>query len=172
VDLSIVLEDIHRPPQQPERSEGNGAALAGGIDAVFAGIRTDVRRASMEEAERQYRRGLELREAGDVEGCIAALQSASQAPPLRFETASLAARLLRDRGMLGQAVDWFERAAEAPAPSVEEGHDLLYDLADVLEKEGETARALAIAMELQSNAGDYRDVAERIDRLTKVQARG
>jgi hypothetical protein len=37
---------------------------------------------------------------------------------------------------------------------------------------GEVARALAVCMELQSEAGEYRDVAERIDRLTKVQAGG
>ena len=34
------------------------------------------------------------------------------------------------------------------------------------------ARALAICLELQAEAGDYRDVAARIDRLAKVQARG
>jgi hypothetical protein len=49
---------------------------------------------------------------------------------------------------------------------------LLYDLADALEKDGEIARALAILLELQADAGDYRDVASRIDRLTKVQAGG
>ena len=74
--------------------------------------------------------------------------------------------------MTPQAVEWFERAAQAPAPTQEEGYELLYDLADALEKQGETARALAISMELQADAGAFRDVAERIDRLTKVQARG
>ena len=34
----------------------------------------------------------------------------------------------------------------------------------------EIARALVVCMELQADAGSYRDVAERIDRLTKVQA--
>ena len=37
-------------------------------------------------------------------------------------------------------------------------------------KAGEIARALVVCMELQADAGSYRDVAERIDRLTKVQA--
>ena len=126
----------------------------------------------MDEAEQQYKRGLVLREAGDVDGCIAALQAASQAPKLRFVTASMLARIFREREMNRQAVEWFEKAAQAPAPTAEEGHDLLYELADALEREGEIARALAISLELQSDAGDYRDVAARIDRLTKVQARG
>ena len=126
----------------------------------------------MDEAEQQYRRGLALRDAGDIDACIVALEAASQAPRLRFVTAGLIARIFRDRGMNSQAVEWFEKAAQAPSPTPEEGYDLLHDLADTLEKEGETARALAISLEIQAEAGDYRDVAARIDRLTKVQARG
>jgi hypothetical protein len=117
-------------------------------------------------------RGLVMREAGDIDGCIDALRAASQAPTLRFVTASILARLFRERGMSQQAVEWFEKAAQAPAPTADEGHELLYELADVLEREGETVRALAISLELQADAGAYRDVAARIDRLTKVQARG
>ena len=171
VDLSIVLDDIKRPQRRPEAPPA--APAPSDLDGVFAHLRDDAsRRSALDEAEQQYKRGLALREAGDVDGCIAALQAASQAPKLRFATASILARIFRDRGVNRQAVEWFEKAAQAPAPTAQEGHDLLYDLADALEKEGETARALAVALELQADAGDYRDVAARIDRLTKVQARG
>jgi tetratricopeptide (TPR) repeat protein len=126
----------------------------------------------MDEADQQYTRGLALRQAGDIDGAIAALQAASVAPRLRFVTASILARTFRDRGVNRQAIEWFEKAAQAPAPTAEEGHSLLYDLADALEKEGEIARALAIALELRAEAGAYRDLEVRIERLTKVQARG
>ena len=91
-----------------------------------------------------------------------------QNPPIE----ELIARLYRDRRMMPQAVEWLERASQAPAPNESDGHQLLYELADALEKAGESARALAILLELQSEAGSYRDGDERIDRLTKVQARG
>lgn len=173
VDLSIVLDDIKRPQRRPEAPAEARASAPGDLDGVFAHLRDDAsRRSVMEQAEQQYKRGLALREAGDIDGCIVALQAASQAPRLRFVTASLLARILRDRGMNRQAVEWFEKAAQAPAPTAEEGHDLLYELADALEKEGDIVRALAISLELQAEAGAYRDVAARIDRLTKVQARG
>ena len=173
VDLSIAFDDNKRPSNRPEQPAAAppSAPTPGDIDGVFAHLRDDARSA-MQEAEQQYKRGLALREAGDIDGCIIALQAASQAPRLRFASASILARIFRDRGMTPKAVEWFERAAQAPAPTPEEGYDLLYDLADALEKQGETARALAIAMELQADAGTFRDVAERIDRLTKVQARG
>jgi hypothetical protein len=48
----------------------------------------------------------------------------------------------------------------------------LFELADALEGAGEVARALAICLELRADAGDYQDVAERVDRLAKVQSRG
>ena len=71
------------------------------------------------------------------------------------------------------ALQWLERATQAPSPTADESHQLLYELADTLEKADESARALAVFMELQSEAGsNYRDVDERIDRLTKVQAGG
>ena len=76
---------------------------------------------------------------------------------------------LIDRGDLNEGVEWLERAAEAPAPSPEEGHDLLYELAGALEAQGESARALAILMELDAEADGYRDVRTRIMYLTRGQ---
>ena len=47
-------------------------------------------------------------------------------------------------------------------------HALLYELASVLEAHGESARALAVLLELQAEAGEYRDVSQRLEQL-KVQ---
>ena len=71
-----------------------------------------------------------------------------------------------------EAIEWFERAAEAPAPSEDEGHALLYDLGTLVEASGDTSRALAVLLELQSDAGAYRDVAERVERLARVETGG
>jgi lipopolysaccharide biosynthesis regulator YciM len=81
-------------------------------------------------------------------------------------------RLFRERGMNGPAIEWLERAAEATPPTPQEGHQLLYELAEALEASGDVARALAICIELQAEAGDYRDVAARVTHLAKAQARG
>jgi len=176
VDLSVVLDDIKSgqaptapvpapaPPPKPEQTED--------LESVFGGMRDQARRSGLDDAEKEYKRGLALRKAGDIDGCIEALTKASRAPKLRFATSWLIARLYRDRSMIPQALDWLGRAAQATAPNAEDGHLVLYELADLLEQSGESARALAICMELESDAPGYRDVAERIDRLTKVQAEG
>jgi hypothetical protein len=46
----------------------------------------------------------------------------------------------------------------------------LYELAEVLERLGESARALAVLIEIDTDAGAYLDVRERIEQLTRAQA--
>jgi tetratricopeptide (TPR) repeat protein len=111
-------------------------------------------------------------EMGMTEQAEAALRTAAQAPRLRFEAGSLLGRLMRERGDMPQALEWLERASEAPPTSPAEGRELMYDFGVTLDESGETARALAVFLELQSEAGDYRDVPERIDRLARVQSGG
>jgi tetratricopeptide (TPR) repeat protein len=179
VDLSIVLDDIKRPPPIALRAsrDRNGSApppvQGDDIERVFEQLRYEAaRRSALDAAEQEFRRGLALKAAGDIDACVAALESASKAPRLRFATASLLGRIFRERGQSAKAAEWYERAAQAPAPTPDAYHQLLFELAEVLEAEGEIVRALAICLELQADAGDYRDVATRVDRLAKVQARG
>jgi tetratricopeptide (TPR) repeat protein len=173
VDLSVSLDTIKQPPAPgaapppPPAAESEEADL----DSVFGGMRTQsAKRSGLGDAEKEYKRGLSLRSAGDIDGAIQAFEKASRAPKLRFGTSWLIARLYRDREMMPEALEWLERASQAPAPTADESHQLLYELAEGLEKIGEVARALAVCMELQSDAGSYRDVDQKVDRLTKVQA--
>ena len=179
VDLSVVLDDIKRPPSiaplMPRNDPaGQPPSLQGDdIEGVFMQLRDEAsRRSANEAAEQEFRRGLALKAAGDLDGCITALQSASTAPKLRFATASVLARIFRDRGLTSEAIQWYERSAQAPAPTPDDYHLLLFELAEALEAEGEIIRALTVYLELQAEAGDYRDVAIRVDRLAKVQTRG
>ena len=90
-------------------------------------------------------------------------------PLLRFRAAAQLGRIYIEGGDITTGVEWFERAAEAPAPTPDEGYAVLYELAAALETQGESARALAILMELDADAGGYRDVRDRIAQLTRAQ---
>ena len=111
-------------------------------------------------------------EIGMLDEALAALQTAVRSPRQRFEAASALGRLYVRRGEPVAAIEWLERAAEQPAPTPDEGRALLYDLGVLLDEAGETSRALAVFLELQADAGDYRDVPSRIDRLARVQTGG
>ena len=154
VDLNVELDELKRTPMAPEP------------------LRAPEPIVTRESADGDYRLGVSLYEAGRVDEAVLPLESASKTAGSRFLAASLLGRIFRDQGAAAQAIEWFERAAQAPAPTRDQGHQLLFDLAQALEDAGETARALAICMELQADAGNYRDVAARIDRLANVRARG
>jgi tetratricopeptide (TPR) repeat protein len=184
VDLSVVLDGAK--PAAPkaaakaaaktetkEETKAETKAEAADLDGVFGQMRDKAeKRSGLDEAEKEYKRGLALRAKGDIDGCIQALEKASQAPKLRFGTARLIARLHRDRKELPQMISWLERASQSPAPTKDDARQVMLDLADGLEKTGEIARALAVCIELQADAGNFQDVAARVDRLSKVQAGG
>ena len=180
VDLSIVLDTItsEAEPQvsNPTPTPASPPAplpAAASLDDVFAQMRNELAHSpDAEPGEYEYARALALKEAGDVDGCMTALEAAARAPDRRFAAASMLARLLKERGMTAEALEWFERAASATPPTADEYHELLFELAEALEAAGETARALAICLELQADAGAYRDVDQRVDRLVRVQPRG
>jgi tetratricopeptide (TPR) repeat protein len=170
VDLSDALAGLKGAPPAPPASK---AAPPSTLDGVFADFREEVARHTQADAEDQhFKVGVTYEEMGMVPEAMKELEVAVRSPRLRFEAASRLARLALKRGRPLDAVEWFERAAEAPAPTADAGRTLLYDLGDTLEAAGETARALAVFLELQADAIDFRDVARRVERLARAQAGG
>jgi tetratricopeptide (TPR) repeat protein len=169
LDLTDALADAAAPASPPPATGTPPRSL----DQVFRGLRDEAGRQSSEEgAAEQYRLALTYQEMGMHDDAIKALELASRSPRQRFDAASMLGRLYLDRKDNAHAIEWLERAAEAPAPTPDAGRSLLYDLAQTLEAAGESARALAVFVELESESGGFKDVAGRIDRLSKVQARG
>ena len=171
IDLSTDLEEL--TPIMVDGKPGARKDAKNDLDAVFKDFRDEVKRENVADAAAQhFKLAIAYKDMGMVDDAVKALEVAVRAPRLRFDAASMLAHIFLKRGTPAQAIEWFERAAEAPAPNPEAGRALLYELADTLESQGETARALAVFLELQADAGDYRDLAARLERLTKVQLRG
>jgi tetratricopeptide (TPR) repeat protein len=144
IDLSSVLSNLNSPRIN---------ASAGREEQISEAA------ALFDQAQEHLRRGSVTEAAG-------ALQAAARVPQFRFKAAAQLGRLLAARGDAGGAIEWLERAAEAPATSPDEGFAVLYDLADALDRTGEPVRALAVFIELEADAGIYRDVRTRIEQLT------
>jgi tetratricopeptide (TPR) repeat protein len=166
IDLTGALGDLHAKPSHA----GSGAA-AGGLDQAFARIRTDAE-TDADFSTQHMTLARTYLEIGMVDEAIVSLQTAVRSPRQRFEAAAALGRVYQQRGEQTLAIEWLERAAEVPAPTEDEGRQLLYDLGALLDVAGETSRALAVFLELQADAGDYRDVPARIDRLARVQTGG
>jgi tetratricopeptide (TPR) repeat protein len=167
INLNDVLSKLHGDKSNaPPTVHQN-------LDEVFGSHRSDhSRQAGVQEAAEQLAVAKTYLDMGMTEEAISALTRAAKVPTHRFEAASLLGRLYMKRTDQAKAVEWLERAAEAPAPSVDAGRELLYDLGSTLEATGEISRALAVFMELQAEASDYRDVGARVDHLARVQTGG
>jgi hypothetical protein len=166
IDLTSVLSQLQNTTPETLSVHQN-------LDEVFGSRRSQAsREAGMQEAAEQLALARTYLEMGMADEAMAALTSAAKVPVHRFEAASLLGRLHLKKGDPAKAVEWLERAAEAPAPTADEGRALLYDLGATLEATGEVSRALAVFMELQADAGEYKDVAARVDRLARVQTGG
>jgi tetratricopeptide (TPR) repeat protein len=154
------------PPASPSTSPRN-------LDDVFADMREEATRSfATNNPDQELATGLAFYRAGQLDLAVPRLEAASRAAENRFAAAATLGRVFLERGEAWHAIEWFERAAEAAAPTPADGHRLLYELADALEGAGEVARALAICLELRADAGEYQDVSIRVDRLLQVQARG
>jgi tetratricopeptide (TPR) repeat protein len=165
VDLSGQLHDMRK---------GEAAAAAPGeapqaIESVLRGMREDAAHdASPETAEQHFKLAATYVDMGMQEEAMKALEVAARSPRHRFRAGAMLAKAYLDAGDQVHAIEWYERAVEAPAPTPMAHHALLYELASVLEAHGEGARALAVLLELQAEAGEYRDISTRLEQL-KVQ---
>ena len=165
IDLSDALSGLDAASKAAE------ARSPVPLEEVFDDIRGKaVRESQLQNAQAQYAAAIDHANHGRLDEAIAAFEASARVPLMRFQAGTRLGRLHIARGDLQRGVEWLERAAEAPPPSAEDGHAVMYELADALERLGEHARALAVLLELHADAGDYRDVPTRIDRLSKVQA--
>jgi tetratricopeptide (TPR) repeat protein len=171
IDLTSVLADLQGMAAAPSRKPAPPPPAS--LDEAFQDFRSEVsKQAGSYEAREQLTLARTYLEMSMQDEAIAALTAAARAPAHRFEAASLLGRLYQKRNDLTLAAEWLERAAEAPAPTANQGRELLYDLGAVLESLDETAHALAVFLELQADAGEYRDVAVRVERLARIQTGG
>jgi len=169
IDLTNVLGELEESTPEAAAAPVRPADL----DDVFKGFRTEAgRNEGADQAAQHMKLARTYLEMGMLEEATASLKTAARSPRHRFEAASLLGRLYKGHGATTEAIEWFARAAEAPAPGIEEGRVLFYELGVALEEAGENARALAVFLELLAEAGEYRDVSERADRLARVQTGG
>jgi len=103
---------------------------------------------------------------------VAELEAAAASPAFEFRAAAELGRIWIRQGDLPQAAKWLERAAEVPSPVPEQGVSVRYDLGDTLERMECLERALDVFRNIEMDAGDYRDVRERIARLEDLASSG
>jgi tetratricopeptide (TPR) repeat protein len=162
VDPAALLEEIAALPD-PE------PAPPLPLESFFEELRGKVTRDQEGRAREQIERGLRHLKENRPAEAITNLEEAARSPALRFEASAHLARICLDRADLPSAVEWMERALEAPSPTADDRLALMYDLADTLATQGENSRAMAVFMEVESESSGYRDVGARIAQLSQPE---
>jgi tetratricopeptide (TPR) repeat protein len=153
VDLSAVLSTLGGAPR-PAIATASAAAPAG--------------MPSVAEAAALFERGQQRLDKGQTRDGLSDLEAAARVVEFRFRAASRLGREYAARGQRPAAIEWLERAAAIP-PSRDASVAILYELGVALEGAGESARALAVFMEIDSEEPGYRDVGARLTVLARVE---
>ncbi len=158
-----------------DAAHANGAGEETDLERVFDGLRNQaagdmVEMAQPDQSVRLLSMADTYQAAGMFEEARAALEQVASDSRHRFRAAASLGRLFWQQGDADASLRWMQLASEAPAPDPEAGRALLYELGEKLEQTGETTRALAVFLELLGEQEGYRDVQQRVDRLSRVQA--
>ena len=119
-----------------------------------------------EDYETRYNLGIAYKEMGLVDEAVAEFQLAAKDETRLLECASMLGICFTEKGMPKLAVKWFEKGLQAQGRTEEEYLGLRYDLGDALEMAGELERALETFKEVYGQDASFRDVAEKIRKLS------
>ena len=125
IDLTGALGDLDARSAPPTTGAAAVEEAPGALDQAFARIRSDAEPDADFSAQHMTLARTYL-EIGMLDEAVASLQTAVRSPRQRFEAAAALGRVYERRGEQALAIEWFERAAEAPAPTPDEGRQLLY----------------------------------------------
>ena len=175
VDLVAELNALAGPDGHHPGSADSVAAESAGVelDDVFSHMRRESGQSQIEaDAIEAYDAAAVHYNEGRIALAVECLRRAGRDSSLRFRASVMLGRIALQQANLDEGIAWFERASEAPAPSVQAARRLLYELGDTLERKGEQARARAVFLELQSAEPGYRDVEDRLLQLRESAGTG
>jgi hypothetical protein len=116
VAAPVAVDDVEETASgpTPSRTARLGTSTASsrisGMRRAGALARTD--------PEQELAAGVAFYRAGQLDFAVPRLEAASRTPAHRFEAAATLGRIFLERGDTWRAIDWFERAAEASAPTL------------------------------------------------------
>jgi tetratricopeptide (TPR) repeat protein len=161
-------EPTLEPPRVPSVQEARAAPPEPVPAAPEREARGDVgHQIGRDDYETRYNLGVACREMGLLDEAIAELQLAAADQARLVECASMLAECFVEQETPARAVKWLEKALAVPGLPAPKRRALQYDLAAAYEACGETSRALAIYSELQAEDAGFRDVEDKVRRLSK-----
>jgi tetratricopeptide (TPR) repeat protein len=168
-DLAAALEAELPEGVEVEGEGGDGAAGEESLEEVFEAFKRQVEdEVGSEDYRTHYDLGIAYKEMGLLDDALKEFEIATSSSELFRESCSMLALCQRQRGELGEAVQWYRKAIEAPGGTSEELQGLRYDLAEALLQQGDDRGALDLFRNILDADPGYRDVQSRV---TEIRSR-
>jgi pilus assembly protein FimV len=168
IDLARELEqELAEEEAMVDEATGRGKDEAL-LEEVFREFQKGVaEQLSEEDSDTHFNLGIAYKEMGLIPEAIREFQIASRDPGYFVEGCSMIGVCYIEQGIASSAVEWFERALQAPNLESEPRMALRYDLASALEIAGDVGRACSVLEEIEAERPGFRDVQERLSNLSQ-----
>ena len=172
-ELTVALEaELSTAAKSEPAEEGAEEAPTGeeSLEEVFETFKQHVdAEVGRDDHRTHYDLGIAYKEMGLIEDAIKEFEIALAGPDIFREACTMLAICERERGGIGEAVTWFQKAIEVTSDGDTELPGLKYDLAETLLQQGDTTGALDLYRTVEQLNPDYRDVQARISELQSSQ---
>lgn len=176
VDQSFALaeklaEEVHSVEADNAQQFAGGEQMID-VETVFAQFKQGVAKVvSADDAETHYDLGIAYKEMGLTDDAISEFMVAAQAPRKQCLAQNMIGMCMLEKGDMPAAIPWFEQALNAPLRSDREEMGLFYELGNAYEFVGNNVRALDYFRKAQARDPRFRDVQERVRKLTPQSTR-
>lgn len=112
-----------------------------------------------EDYDTRYNLGIAYKEMGLIEEAIHEFLISSKHPSKFFDSAGLLGMCFTEKGMLGEAVNWYEKALETPDRKEEEYLAIKYELVITLKAKEDYQKAKSVIEDIMRTNSNYRNIA-------------
>lgn len=139
------------------------------VEEVFAKFKEGVnKQISADDADMHYDLGIAYKEIGKLDDAVKEFELAARDPNRTCICESMIGAIHMDRGATGAAIEAYLRGLHAPVRSAEQETMLSFELGNAYELEQNLREALAFYQRVARFQPNYRDVQERVRRLSKT----
>lgn len=140
------------------------------VEEVFAKFKEGVaKQIGVDDAQSHYDLGVAYKEMALIEDAIREFDTAARDPKRTCVCQSMIGMIQLERGNLNEAIDAFIRGLQAPDRTREQESALCYEIGAAYEVKRMTKQALEHFQRSARLVPTFRDVQERIRRLTKTE---
>ena len=143
------------------------------VEEVFAKFKEGVaKQIGLDDGQSHYDLGVAYKEMGLVEDAIREFETSARDPKRECVCRSMIGMIQMERGNVNEAIDAFLRGLHAPHKSADQETVLSFEIGNAYEMKKMNREALSYFQKVMRREPNYRDVQERVRRLSTHASKG